>query len=124
VQQRGADGDQELALAARAGQTVLDLVARLHPTPAVGGSPRAEALRLIQKHERLDRGWYAGPVGWMDARGEGEFVVAIRSALLHDGEATLYAGCGIVGDSDPEGEYRESSLKLQPVLAALGGAGE
>ena len=109
---------------ARVGQTVLDFVARLHPTPAVGGTPRAEALDLIRRREGIDRGWYAGPVGWMDRWGEGEFVVAIRSALLHGDAATLYAGCGIVGESDPESEYAESTLKLQPVLSALGAAGE
>ncbi|MDP9382504.1 MAG: isochorismate synthase [Chloroflexota bacterium] len=106
---------------AREEQTVLDLVGRLHPTPAVGGFPREEAVRLIREHEGLDRGWYAGPVGWVDARGEGEFVVGIRSALVQGNMATLYAGCGIVRDSDPESEYRESVLKLQPMLSALGG---
>lgn len=110
-----------VAARARAGQSVLDLVARLHPTPAVCGAPRAAALELIRELEGLDRGWYAGPVGWVDARGEGEFVVGLRSALLRGGEATLYAGCGIVADSDPEEEYRESELKLRPVLSALGG---
>ncbi len=94
---------------------------RLHPTPAVGGFPREEAVRLIREHEGLDRGWYAGPVGWVDGRGEGEFVVGIRSALVQGNMATLYAGCGIVRDSDPESEYRESVLKLQPMLSALGG---
>ncbi|MDQ2996205.1 MAG: chorismate-binding protein, partial [Chloroflexota bacterium] len=69
----------------------------------------------------MDRGWYAAPVGWMDARGAGEFAVAIRSALLHGAEATLFAGCGIVVGSDPDREYAESRLKLRPVLAALGG---
>jgi isochorismate synthase len=102
------------------GQTVLHFVERLHPTPAVGGAPRAEALRLIRAHERLDRGWYAGPVGWMDVYGQGEFVVAIRSALLACNEATLFAGCGIVGGSDPDAEYAESQLKLEPVKRAIG----
>jgi len=105
---------------AAAGQSVLHLVERLHPTPAVGGAPRAEALRLIREHEGLDRGWYAGPVGWMDIWGQGEFVVAIRSALVHGSEATLFAGCGIVGGSDPDAEYAESRLKLEPVQRALG----
>ncbi len=103
------------------GQTVLHFVERLHPTPAVGGAPRAEALRLIRAHERLDRGWYAGPVGWMDVHGQGEFVVAIRSALLDGSEATMFAGCGIVGGSDPDAEYAESQLKLEPVQRAIGG---
>ncbi len=109
-------------LTARIGSplTVLDLVARLHPTPAVGGVPRAEALEWIRGYEGLDRGWYAGPVGWVDRAGEGEFAVAIRSALLHDDEAVLFAGCGIVAGSDPDQEYVESRLKLRPMISALG----
>lgn len=101
------------------GHTVLDLVERLHPTPAVGGRPRESALRFIRENEGLDRGWYAGPVGWLDADGEGEFAVALRSAMLHANTATLFAGCGIVADSDPAHEYAESRLKLKPMLAAL-----
>ena len=103
-------------------RTVLDLVALLHPTPAVGGVPREDALRWIAHHEGWDRGWYAGVVGWMDRTGEGECAVAIRSALLRDTEAVLFAGCGIVADSDPDQEYAESSLKLGAVLSALTGA--
>ena len=99
--------------------TILDLVERLHPTPAVGGRPRNAALQLIREHEKLDRGWYAGAVGWLDQEGEGEFSVAIRSALLHANEAMLFAGCGIMADSEPEREYAESRLKLRPMLAAL-----
>lgn len=102
-------------------RTVLDLVSRVHPTPAVGGFPRDAAAMWIGRHEGLARGWYAGPIGWMDAAGEGEFAVAIRSALVGEAEALLFAGCGIVGDSDPEEEYAESWLKLRPVLSALGG---
>ena len=102
------------------GHTLLDLVERLHPTPAVGGRPREAALRLIREREGLDRGWYAGPVGWLNAEGEGEFAVALRSALLHGNTATLFAGCGIVADSDPVREYAESRLKLKPMLTALG----
>jgi isochorismate synthase len=98
---------------------ILDLLAGLHPTPAVGGYPRPDALALIRRREQLDRGWYAGPLGWLDQHGEGEFAVAIRSALLRGGEASLFAGCGIVGDSDPESEYRESCLKLKAMLGAL-----
>lgn len=98
---------------------ILGLVERLHPTPAAGGLPQREALRLIRRHEPFDRGWYAGPVGWMDGRGDGEFAVAIRSALLRGEEALLYAGCGIVAGSDPEREYQESCLKLRPMLSAL-----
>jgi isochorismate synthase EntC len=78
------------------------------------------ALRLIREREKMDRGWYAGPIGWLDARGEGEFAVAIRSALLDGATAALFAGCGIVADSDPASEYAESQLKLRPLLAALG----
>ena len=103
------------------GCDILDLVARLHPTPVMGGVPREPALEIIRRFEGMDRGWYAAPVGWMDARSEGEFAVAIRSALLHGAEATLFAGCGIVVGSDPDREYAESCLKLRPVLAALGG---
>jgi isochorismate synthase len=103
------------------GRDLLDLVERLHPTPAVGGAPRPRARALIRAIERLDRGWYAGPIGWLDAQGEGEFSVALRSALLHGAEASLFAGCGIVTDSDPAAEYEESRWKLRPVLAALGG---
>ncbi len=100
-------------------RTVLELVERLHPSPAVGGVPRDAALRWIHEREGLDRGWYAAPVGWVNRRGEGEFAVAIRSALLDDEEALLYAGCGIVADSDPDQEYAESWLKFQPMLSAL-----
>jgi isochorismate synthase len=99
---------------------IFDLLERLHPTPAVGGFPRQRALELIRQHEQLDRGWYAGPIGWVNRAGEGEFVVAIRSALLRGKSATLFAGCGIVGDSDLTGEYAESKWKLRPMLAALG----
>lgn len=102
------------------GRTIFDLVESLHPTPAVGGRPREAGLQLIRELEKLDRGWYAGPVGWVDQAGDGEFAVALRSALLHTHTATLFAGCGIMGDSDPEHEYAESILKLKPMLAALG----
>jgi isochorismate synthase EntC len=95
------------------------LVAALHPTPATGGLPRETARSLLPTYEDSDRGWYAGPVGWVDGRGGGEFVVAIRSALLRGPEARLYAGCGIVAGSDPEREYAESCLKLKPMLWAL-----
>ena len=98
---------------------VLDLVAQLHPTPGVGGVPRAEALDFIRQQEGLGRGWYAGPIGWVDGGGSGEFVVGIRSALLRGSDAWLYAGCGIVEGSDPQREYEESSLKLRTMLASL-----
>jgi isochorismate synthase len=102
------------------GCTILDVVERLHPSPAVGGSPREPALALIRASEGLDRGWYAGAIGWLDRFGDGEFVVGIRSALVRGSDATLFAGCGIVADSDPAAEYAESCWKLRPMLAALG----
>ncbi len=104
------------------GQSILRIVERLHPTPAMGGSPREVALKFIREREGLDRGWYAGVVGWVDHRGEGDFAVAIRAALLRGAEATLFAGCGIVADSDPEREFAESCIKLTPMLTALGAA--
>jgi isochorismate synthase len=99
--------------------SVLSLLKSLHPTPALGGFPRQPALRWLRENEGLVRGWYAAPVGWVDSRGEGEFVVAIRSALVDGKEARLFAGCGIMGDSDPEVEYTESCLKLRPMIKAL-----
>src|SRR5690606_20890247 len=101
------------------GHTVLDFVERLHPTPAVGGFPRDVALSLIREVEGLDRGWYAAPVGWVNHRGEGEFAVAIRCALVHGREASLFSGCGIMGDSNPEAELEESRVKLTPMMSAL-----
>jgi isochorismate synthase len=100
---------------------IFGLVERLHPTPATGGLPREMACSVLRTYECFDRGWYAGPVGWVDGRGGGEFVVAIRSALLKGCEASLYAGCGIVAGSDPEREYEESCLKLRPMLWAVNG---
>lgn len=102
------------------GSGLLQLVAALHPTPALGGHPREEALRWLDANEPLDRGWYAAPVGWVDMEGEGEFAVGIRSALVSGGTALLYAGCGVVADSDPAAEYRETQIKLQSMLVALG----
>jgi isochorismate synthase len=103
------------------GRSILDAIAVLHPTPAVGGFPREAALREIREHEQLDRGWYAGPIGWLDLDGNGEFAVALRSALVDGKSATLFAGCGIVADSLPESEYAESRLKLAVMLRALSG---
>jgi isochorismate synthase len=101
------------------GRTVLDLVEQLHPTPSVGGQPRSTALAIIRDQEQLDRGWYAGPVGWLDRHGEGDVAVGLRSALLSGNVATLFAGCGIVAASNPTQEYAESCWKLRPILAAL-----
>jgi salicylate biosynthesis isochorismate synthase/menaquinone-specific isochorismate synthase len=93
----------------------------LHPTPAVGGEPRGAALELIGELEGIDRGWYAGPVGWMDAAEDGEFCVGLRSALLRDREAHLYAGNGIVADSQPADELAETELKFGALLPLLAG---
>jgi isochorismate synthase len=100
---------------------ILQLVERLHPSPAVGGAPRQDALAFIREHEKWDRGWYASPVGWLDAGGDGEFAVALRSALVDEagGSATLFAGCGIVSESVPEDEFMESELKLRAMRNAL-----
>jgi salicylate biosynthesis isochorismate synthase len=105
----------------RNNMSVLQVVAALHPTPAVAGDPRATALEAIRQAEHLDRGWYAGPIGLIDADGSGEFAVALRSALVADHHATLFAGCGIVDGSDPDAEYNESIWKLQVMLESLGG---
>jgi salicylate biosynthesis isochorismate synthase len=98
----------------------LDLVAALHPTPAVCGTPRHVAIDWIAAHEPSPRGWYAGAVGWFDAGGDGAFSVAIRSGALTRHEAWLYAGAGIVEGSDPTAEYAETRVKQTPMLAALG----
>jgi salicylate biosynthesis isochorismate synthase len=97
------------------------LAGLLHPTPAVGSEPREHAERLIPALEGVDRGWYAGPVGWTDAAGDGEFCVALRCALVRGREAHLYAGCGIVRDSDPAAELAETEVKLQALLPVLSG---
>lgn len=97
----------------------LEILEKLHPTPAVGGHPREATLPHIQPLERIDRGWYAGPVGWLNTHGRGEFCVGIRSGLLLQNQARFFAGCGIVSDSDPETELQETNLKLIPMLSAL-----
>lgn len=101
---------------------VLELVAALHPTPAVGGLPRDRALQFIAEAEP-PRGLYAGPIGWFDRDGNGDFWVALRGGLINGPRATLWAGAGIVAGSDPHLELGETSLKMRPMLAALGGAG-
>jgi menaquinone-specific isochorismate synthase len=98
---------------------VLSLVEALHPTPAVGGLPPDAALRTIRETENFDRGWYASPVGWLDGNGDGTFAVAIRSALARGRSATLFAGAGIVADSDPEEEWDELQLKYGPMRDEL-----
>jgi salicylate biosynthesis isochorismate synthase/menaquinone-specific isochorismate synthase len=99
----------------------IELAGELHPTPAVGGEPGEAAATLIPALEGLDRGWYAGTVGWTDAAGDGEFCVALRCALLHARVARLYAGCGIVADSDPASELGETEVKLGALLPLLAG---
>lgn len=103
---------------------LMDVVERLHPTPALGGFPQEESVEIIRNHEKLDRGWYSSPVGWIDLHDQGEFAVAIRSGLINENHASLFAGCGIVADSDPESEYEETQIKLKPMLSALGGSFE
>ncbi len=98
---------------------VLELVERLHPTPAVGGLPVTEATRTIRELEQFDRGWYASPVGWIDEDGDGTFVVGIRSAVADGSAATLFAGAGIVSDSNPDEEWDELQLKFRPILDEL-----
>ena len=102
------------------GHGLLSIAALLHPTPAVGGEPRDVALALIDENEGFDRGWYAGPVGWLGADGDGELCVALRCGIVERGSAILFAGCGIVADSNPDAEWEESRIKLRAVVAALG----
>jgi len=99
---------------------VLDLVELLHPTPALGGHPAEKARTLLAEVENIVRGWYGAPIGWFDADGDGTFAVGIRSALERDGQATLFAGNGIVAGSDPETEYRELEAKFDPIREVLG----
>ena len=103
------------------GTSLLDFVELLHPTPALGGSPRDVAMEKIEQYEGMDRGFYAAPIGWMDLYGNGDFSVGIRSGLLQGHKAHLYAGCGIVEKSDPDSEYMETKVKFKPMLSALEG---
>jgi menaquinone-specific isochorismate synthase len=108
-----------MSAALPAGVRLLDVLARLHPTPAVGGSPRESACAHIRELEGFSRGLYGGPVGWVDHRGGGEFLVGIRSAMIDGARARVYAGGGIVAGSDPDREYAETELKFQALLEAL-----
>ena len=110
----------EGTLRADAGTGVLSLAAALHPTPAVAGSPRQAALALIEAIEPDGRGLYAGPVGWMDSRGDGEMAVAIRSLSISSNRVRALAGAGVVAGSDPTSEARETAVKLATALAGLG----
>lgn len=102
-------------------KNIFEFVESLHPTPALGGVPTNKSIEIISEEEQMDRGYYAGPIGWTDTEGNGEFAVAIRSALLEEDQAYLYAGGGIVADSEVEKEYDETWIKFRPVLRALGG---
>ncbi len=102
------------------GNTVLDLVAALHPTAAVAGTPKDAAVAAIADLEPFDRGRYAGPVGWVDARGDGEWAIALRCARIDvSGHVTAWAGAGIVADSDPAAELAETELKFAPIVDAF-----
>jgi salicylate biosynthesis isochorismate synthase len=101
--------------------SAIELAGILHPTPAVGGEPDELSQRLIPALEGFDRGWYAGPLGWTDATGDGEFCVALRCAVLRGSAAACYAGCGIVSDSDPAAELAETEVKLGALLPLLAG---
>lgn len=111
------------ALRARATASchVLDLVEALHPSPAVGGYPNALARAALARRESMERGWYAAPVGWLTLAGDGEFAVGLRSAVVRGTGAVIFAGAGIVADSDPRAELLETDLKLRPMLSALAG---
>jgi len=116
---------QHLATAIRAQLAApvaaVELAGLLHPTPAVGGEPAAVALPLIRALEGIDRGWYAGPLGWTDANEDGEFCVALRCALIEGSQARCYAGVGVVAESDPAAELSETEVKLAALLPLLSG---
>lgn len=101
--------------------SLLELADAVHPTAAVGGTPTPDALALIDELEAMDRARYAGPVGWVDGGGDGELGIALRCAQLDGPTARLFAGCGIVADSDPDAEVAEAAAKLVPIRDALEG---
>jgi isochorismate synthase len=103
----------------RARRSILELLGSVHPTPAIAGAPREAALEWLRRNENLDRGWYSGPIGFVDSEGGGEFYAALRSAVLRGGEAQLFAGAGVVNGSDPEAELCETRLKLRAMLTPL-----
>ncbi len=111
--------ETKIAAEAPPGLALLEALASLHPTPAVCGIPREVALGILTESEVFDRGWYAGPVGWLDSEGRGVFVPALRSAVLSGGRWRLFAGAGIVPGSDPALEWEETEIKLRPVLRAM-----
>ncbi len=99
--------------------SILEILGDLHPTPAVGGTPRKKALEWLAENENIERGWYSGPVGWVNDRGEGDFAIALRAALLRGNKAHLHAGAGIVSGSVPEQELRETELKMKAAFSAI-----
>lgn len=115
--------ETKIAAAVPDGLTLLDVLASLHPTPAVCGTPRKVALSILTENEVFDRGWYAGPVGWFASDGKGIFVPALRSAVSTGSCWRLFAGGGIVAGSHPAREWEETELKFQPVLRAMARAG-
>ena len=116
--------ESEIRARVREGTTVLEVLAALHPTPAVCGFPRDHAQELLAQEEGFERGWYAGPVGWFDLEGNGMFAPALRSAVLSEGSWRLFAGAGIVAGSLPDAEWTETGIKFESVLRALGAASE
>ena len=115
--------ETKIAAEVPGGISLLDILASLHPTPAVCGIPRNVALSVLEGSEPFDRGWYAGPVGWFDSHGKGIFVPALRSAVGSGERWRLFAGAGIVPGSDPALEWEETELKFRPVLRAIARAG-
>ena len=101
-------------------QAVVERAGLAQPGPAGGGEPGERAERVMAEVESIDRGWYAGPVGWSDWSGDGEFCVALRGALLRDREAHLFAGVGVVSGSDPASELAETEIKLSALLSVIG----
>ncbi len=101
--------------------SLLHLGEAVHPTAAVGGTPRLDATTLISQLEGMDRGRYAGPVGWIDGNGDGELGIALRCAQINGSTARLFAGCGLVADSDPDSEVQEAHAKMRPMREALEG---
>ena len=101
--------------------SILDILQILHPTAAVAGTPTEKAMDIIKKMEPHDRGWYSGPIGWINNNGDGEFYVSLRSALVKNEEAHVFAGGGIVSESHPDKEWEETELKLRPIISALSG---
>jgi isochorismate synthase len=106
----------EITGSVRPGVGILDLVGSLHPTPAVGGVPRGDAVAYIDQAEQMERGWYTGGVGWVTPEGEGAIAIALRCGLINMATTRLFAGAGIVADSDPAAEVLETRLKLRPLL--------